>query len=93
MCDACQQKIRAIQNLAQFLRDSAAESQSLFYARMMNAAADDLDRVACHHADRGRCGECADDAAEDQAAASLSALSPPFATPTIAGRSSRSYST
>jgi hypothetical protein len=59
----------------------------------MHAAADDLDKLASDCLEHCRCGECGDAPAEDQAAASPSDLAPPLATPTIAGRSSRSCST
>jgi hypothetical protein len=99
MHETCRKKIRTIQQLATFLREAAPQDRLNYYAKIMNAAAADLDEVARSYAEQCSGADAKDDAPEDHAAAlssvlpSPSAFTPPFATPTIAGRSSRSCST
>jgi hypothetical protein len=94
MCVICEQKAAKIAKLAQFLRENAPTIRSCHYSRMMNAAADDLDAMVRYYSEACRCAETSGGPAADQAVASSStALPPPLATPTIAGRSSRSCNT
>jgi hypothetical protein len=89
MCALCQQKTQKIVELARFLRENAPTIRSNQYAKMMNSAAEDLDAMVHRAAEHCQC-TAEEVAASDQAAASPSALAPPFATPTMAGRSNRS---
>jgi hypothetical protein len=99
MHDARRKQLRTIRQLATFLRGAAPRDATSYYAKIMNAAADDLDKTAQSYDEEWRDTDQVDEALTDQAAASPSdvlsptALAPPFATPTIAGRSSRSCST
>ena len=99
MYAACRKKMRTIRQLARFLREAAPTDPANYHARIMHAAATDLDKTAQTYREECGCTDPGDEAPADQAAASpsdvfsLSALAPPFATPTIAGRSSRSCST
>jgi hypothetical protein len=93
MCVICRQKAAKIAKLAQFLRENAPTIRSCHYSRMMNAAADDLDAMVRYYSDACRCAEPSGGPATDQTTASVSALAPPLATATIAGRSSRSCKT